>query len=40
MTTCTHLDTITVTELPESVAGCEECLKTGDVWRIPPSPML
>ena len=32
MTTCTHLDTITVTELPESVAGCEECLKTGDVW--------
>ena len=32
MTTCTHLDTITVTELPDSVAGCEQCLKTGDVW--------
>ena len=32
MTTCTHLDTITVTELPDSVPGCEECLKTGDVW--------
>lgn len=29
---CTHLDTITVTELPDSVPGCEECLKTGDVW--------
>ena len=27
MTTCTHLDTITVTELPEEVAGCEDCLR-------------
>jgi uncharacterized UBP type Zn finger protein len=32
MPTCTHLDTITVTELPESVAGCEECLKSGGRW--------
>jgi uncharacterized UBP type Zn finger protein len=32
MTTCIHLDTITVTELPDSVPGCEECLTTGDVW--------
>jgi len=32
MATCTHLDQITVLELPEGVAGCEECLKTGDVW--------
>src|SRR6218665_892126 len=32
MTRCTHLDTIVITELPEEVAGCEECLKTGDVW--------
>jgi uncharacterized UBP type Zn finger protein len=32
MTTCTHLDTITVLELPESVPGCEECLKMGGVW--------
>jgi len=32
MTTCTHVDTITVTELPESVPGCEDCLRTGDVW--------
>jgi hypothetical protein len=29
---CTHLDTIAFTELPESVAGCEECLREGGVW--------
>lgn len=29
---CTHLNTIVVTELPESVAGCEECLREGGVW--------
>jgi uncharacterized UBP type Zn finger protein len=29
---CTHLDTIEVTELPVDIAGCEECLKTGDRW--------
>jgi uncharacterized UBP type Zn finger protein len=29
---CTHLDTIAVIDLPESIAGCEECLKTGDRW--------
>jgi uncharacterized UBP type Zn finger protein len=32
MTTCTHLDRVRVTQLPESVQGCEECLKTGDPW--------
>ena len=32
MTTCTHLDTITVLELPDSVAGCEDCLRMGAVW--------
>ena len=32
MATCTHLDTITVTELPESVAGCEDCLRMGGEW--------
>jgi uncharacterized UBP type Zn finger protein len=32
MATCTHLDTIHVTELPESVDGCEECLKMGSGW--------
>ena len=30
--TCSHLETITVTELPESVAGCEDCLASGGVW--------
>ena len=29
---CTHLDTITVTELPAEVAGCEDCLETGGSW--------
>jgi uncharacterized UBP type Zn finger protein len=32
MATCTHLDQITVFELPESVPGCEDCLKNGDPW--------
>ncbi len=32
MTTCTHLDTITTTELPESVPGCEDCLRIGGEW--------
>ncbi len=32
MSSCTHLDTITVLELPESVDGCEECLREGGVW--------
>jgi len=29
---CTHLDTIAVVDVPEQIAGCEECLKTGDRW--------
>ena len=29
---CSHLDQIEVTELPESNAGCEECLKIGSEW--------
>jgi uncharacterized UBP type Zn finger protein len=29
---CTHLDLVKVTELPDPIAGCEECLKTGDRW--------
>ena len=29
---CAHLDTIEITELPEEVAGCEDCLKAGGVW--------
>ena len=26
---CTHLDTIEVTSLPQSVPGCEDCLRIG-----------
>jgi uncharacterized UBP type Zn finger protein len=29
---CSHLDQIRVTELPESVPGCEDCLATGGKW--------
>jgi hypothetical protein len=32
MTTCTHLDRLVVTELPEAVAGCEDCLAAGTPW--------
>jgi uncharacterized UBP type Zn finger protein len=30
--TCSHLAQIEVTELPKSMSGCEECLKTGGDW--------
>jgi uncharacterized UBP type Zn finger protein len=29
---CTHLDQIQVTELPEPIAGCEDCLASGGRW--------
>jgi uncharacterized UBP type Zn finger protein len=29
---CTHLDSITVTELPAAVDGCEDCLREDGVW--------
>ena len=29
---CDHLGHVKVTELPEAVEGCEECLKSGDRW--------
>jgi hypothetical protein len=32
MPSCSHLDTIRVLQLPDSVAGCEECLREGGVW--------
>jgi uncharacterized UBP type Zn finger protein len=32
MPDCTHLGTITVFDLPESVDGCEDCLREGGVW--------
>jgi len=30
--TCTHLDHVHVTQLPASVAGCEDCLASGGKW--------
>jgi uncharacterized UBP type Zn finger protein len=29
---CTHLDEVTVEELPAEVAGCEDCLRVGSKW--------
>jgi hypothetical protein len=29
---CSHLDQIRVTRLPEPLAGCEDCLRTGGRW--------
>jgi uncharacterized UBP type Zn finger protein len=29
---CTHLDHIQITELPEAVDGCEDCLLIGSPW--------
>jgi hypothetical protein len=29
---CTHLDHVRVTELPEAVDGCEDCLASGGKW--------
>lgn len=30
--TCSHLGAVHVTELPDPVLGCEECLKTDGRW--------
>ena len=32
MSECTHLDQVLVLELPEQIAGCEECLEIGGRW--------
>jgi uncharacterized UBP type Zn finger protein len=32
MTACSHLDSVELTELPEEVDGCPQCLATGDPW--------
>ena len=32
MPTCTHIDHVLITQLPDEVAGCEDCLATGGVW--------
>ena len=29
---CTHLESIEITELPEEVPGCEDCLAAGGKW--------
>jgi hypothetical protein len=29
---CSHLDQITVTELPDPPLGCEDCLRIGGRW--------
>ena len=29
---CTHLDQVTYLELPDEIAGCEECLEQGMQW--------
>ncbi len=32
MPTCDHLDHVQLTELPDSVDGCEDCLAAGGEW--------
>ena len=32
MASCSHLESITVTELPAEIPGCEDCLKIGGRW--------
>jgi uncharacterized UBP type Zn finger protein len=32
MATCSHLDQVRITTLPEPIAGCEDCLSIGSTW--------
>ena len=32
MATCTHLEHVKITQLPDAVDGCEDCLAAGDQW--------
>lgn len=32
MATCTHLESVEITELPEAVDGCVDCLAAGGRW--------
>jgi len=32
MTACTHLSHVLITQHPESVGGCVDCLAAGDPW--------
>ena len=29
---CTHLDRVTVLDVPADIPGCEDCLRTGGTW--------
>jgi uncharacterized UBP type Zn finger protein len=29
---CSHLESIAVSDLPDEIAGCEDCLATGGDW--------
>ena len=29
---CAHTDSITITELPDEIAGCTDCLANGGTW--------
>ena len=29
---CTHLDQVEITALPDEIPGCEDCLKIGSTW--------
>jgi len=31
-TTCSHLGTVKVTQLPAAIEGCEDCLASSGVW--------
>ena len=33
MPICDHLESIAVTELPATIAGCEDCLAIGGTWQ-------
>ena len=32
MADCTHLDSVAITELPQSIEGCSDCLESGGEW--------
>ena len=32
MPSCSHMDAIRQRDLPPDLAGCEECIQTGDSW--------
>jgi uncharacterized UBP type Zn finger protein len=32
MASCAHLDSVVLLDLPQEIAGCEECLASGTRW--------